>query len=137
MKIGDIPLSLKTIKTCKSTVALDWSKNDSSSTLIKEHFNTHIMVLNLKSGYWWKKQPKKVPFEKISYDKEIPAGIYLIDKQFCKKYIELSSNNKTNTLIESTYLYIMLQRSLNQKLFVSIPEPTKQYTFNILNAFSE
>jgi hypothetical protein len=67
----------------------------------------------------------------------MPSGIYLVDKQFCKRYIKLSNNNKTNTLIEKEFVYIMLKRSLNLKLFIELPAPNKELKFDILKAFSE
>ena len=51
-------------------------------------------------------------------------------------FIKLSNNNKTNTLIESQYLYIMLKHSIIQKLFIALPSPNKELKFNILNSFS-
>jgi hypothetical protein len=133
MKICDIPLSQKKING-KSTIALDWSKNEKKGQ--REHFSCGIIIINLKSEKWWKKNPiQSVSNIKITYNDEIPSGIYLIDKQFCKYYIKLTSNNKTDTLIESQYLYIMLKRSISQQLFIGLPSPNKELKFNILNAF--
>lgn len=134
MKICNYPLSQKKING-KSTIALDWSKNDKKSE--REHFNSHIIIINLKTEQWWKKNPKQKTSAKITYDDVVPAGIYIIDKQFCKKNITLSSNNKTDTLIDSQQLYIMLKRSMFQNLWIEMPKPNKQLQFNILNAFSE
>ena len=64
-------------------------------------------------------------------------GIFLIDKQFCKYYVKLTKNNKTDTLIESQYLYIMLKRSMALNLYVELPTPNKTLKFDILKAFSE
>lgn len=72
---------------------------------------------------------------KITYNDIIPSGIYIIDKQFCKYYIERNSNNKTDTVINSQYLYIMLKRSIMMKTFIELPLPNKELKFNILNAF--
>jgi hypothetical protein len=134
MKILDVPLSQKKING-KSNIALDWSKNNKVN--VKEYFDTHIMIINTKTEKWWKIKPKNKINNKISYDKTIKSGIYLIDKNFCKKYIKLTNNNKTNSLIESQYLYIMLQRSILQNLYIEIPDSNKDIKFNILNAFSE
>lgn len=137
MKIHDIPLSLKTLKSGKSTVALDWSKNKTPSK--REHFSTHIMVLNLSSCQWWKNSPtsKMESYSnKIAYNEVVKAGIYLIDKQFCKRYVTLASNNKTNTLVTEINLYRMLQRSKSQNLFIEIPEPEKCIQFRMVDAFS-
>ncbi len=134
MKICDIPFSLKKING-KSSIALDWSKNEINSS--REHFSCDIMVINLKSERWWKKNPLASSTKiKIIYNDIMPSGIYLIDKQFCKHYVKLSSNNKTNTLIESQYLYLMLKRSLSLHLFIELPVPNKAIEFNILKAFS-
>jgi len=135
MKIGGLPLSQKKING-KSTIALDWSKNQTDSK--REHFSSNIMIINLKTEQWWKSKPLKIQVEnqKIVYNDSIKAGIYLIDKQFCKRFVQLSQNNKTNTLIESQQLYIMIKRSIHQDLYIEIPEPNKTLDFNILNAFS-
>jgi hypothetical protein len=73
---------------------------------------------------------------KILYNDMIPSGIYLVDKKFCKFYITLSSNNKTNTLIKKEFVYIMLKRSIALNLFIDLPDPNKDRLFDILNAFS-
>jgi len=134
MKIYDIPLSQKKING-KSRIALDWSKNETKTK--KEHFNCNIIIINLKTEKWWKNNPThKICNINITYTDIIPSGIYIIDKQFCKYFIKLSNNNKTNTLIESKYLYIMLKHSISQKLFINLPLPNKELKFNILEAFS-
>ena len=123
MKLCDVPLSQKKING-KSTIALDWSKNQTQTT--RSYFTSDILLINLKTELWWKKSP---------YNREVKAGIYLIDKQYCKKYIHLASNNKTNTLINSNYLYKMINRSIQQNLFITIPPPKNVLHFNILKAF--
>lgn len=120
LKINDVCLSLKKING-KSNIALDWSKNPSNSN--KTYFNNHLMIINLKNQVWWKKSPVSPKFNNVQYSINIPAGIYLIDKEFCKRSIVLSSNNKTNTLIDSEYLYIMLLNSINNDLFIEFPKP--------------
>lgn len=134
IQVCDIPFSLKKING-KSTIALDWSKNENHSH--REHFSCDLMIINLKTEQWWKKNPNTTNSGiKIIYNDIIPSGIYIIDKQFCKHYIKLASNNKTNTLVESPYLYIMLKRSLTLQLFIELPDPNNTVSFNILNAFS-
>ena len=54
MKIYNTNLSLKKING-KSSIALDWSKNNTDNK--KKYFNTHIMIINLKTQQWWKKSP--------------------------------------------------------------------------------
>jgi len=134
MKICDIKLSQKKING-KSTIALDWSKNNKES--VKKYFDTHLIIINMKTEKWWKKNPIKIINNKISYDKTIKSGIYLIDNKYCKKYVKLTKNNKTNSLIDTQYLYMIIQRSILQKLYIEIPEHNKDIKFDILNAFSE
>jgi hypothetical protein len=135
MKICDIPLSQKKING-KSSIALDWSKNEKDGN--REHFSENLFIINLKSEQWWKNKPIESKSKiKVKYNDVIPIGIFLIDKQFCKYYVKLTKNNKTDTLIESQYLYIMLKRSMALKLYIELPSPNKDLTFNILNAFSE
>lgn len=166
MKICDIRLSLKKISGT-SDLALDWSKNEknkkdndkknnhkkeknnlSNDQVInvpqitksqREHFSSHIMILNLQTAQWWKKSPIKQPVSPliITYNDTIPTGIYLIDKRYCKYYIKLSSNNKTDTLIKKEYVYIMIKRSIRLDLFISLPLPKKDIIFNILEAFTK
>jgi len=161
MKICDILLSLKKISG-SSDLALDWSKNyknkkDNNKKETKdlsndekinipqitksqrEHFSSHIMILNLKTTQWWKKTPLKPPISPliISYNDTIPTGIYLVDKRWCKYYVKLSSNNKTDTLIKKEYVYIMIKRSIRLNLFISLPLPKKDIIFNISEAFTK
>lgn len=134
MKICDIPLSLKKING-KSIIALNWSKNKQEIRL--DNFDSHIIILNLKSEKWWKKSPKKITSSiNIIYNDTILCGLYIIDKPFCKQNIILSQNNKTNTLIDSQMLYMMLKRSIFLNLFIELPKPDNRITFNIMNAFS-
>ena len=120
--------------TLKSSIALDWSKNEKDGN--REHFSENLFIINLKSEQWWKNKPIESKSKiKVKYNDVIPVGIFLIDKQFCKYYVKLTKNNKTDTLIESQYLYIMLKRSMALKLYIELPSPNKDLTFNILNAF--
>lgn len=139
MKLCGVPLSQKKING-KSTIALDWSKNDTHPT--RAHFTSDILLINLKTEVWWKKSPSKTKTnptteDKVLYNAEVRAGIYLIDRQYCKKYIHLTSNNKTNTLVSSPYLYKMINRSVQQNLFIEIPPSKNILHFNILNAFAQ
>jgi hypothetical protein len=137
MKICDVPLSQKKING-KSIIALDWSKNETD--LHKDYFSSHIMIINLKTEKWWKTKPLKLASgfknTNVCYNDVIPSGIYLIDRKYCKKCVVLAKNNKTNSLIENSFLYLMLKRSIAQNLFIEIPEPNTKIQFNILNAFS-
>ena len=134
LKIGEVPLSLKNISG-KSTVALDWSKNEND--VKKEHFSCHIAILNLKTEQWWKKEPMKKPAAGITWNETIPAGIYLINKEFCKAHVQLDKNNKTNTLINKEYLYLMLKESLKEGLCLPMPPPNEVLNFDIMQAFSK
>ena len=135
MKICNIPLSQKKING-KSIIALNWSKNKNQKTNSQDHFCCDIMIINIKTEQWWKTEPNhKHKFANICFNDTIPSGIYFINKQFCKHFVSLSSNNKTNTLIESPYLYMMLKRSIQLQLFIEIPAPNQQYSFVISNAF--
>lgn len=136
MIICGLNLSQKKING-KSTIASDWSKNEIKCE--KKYFTCDILIINLKSEQWWKKNPKKnIDINlNIIYTDTIPAGLYIINKTFCKYYIELDKNNKTNSLIKEQYLYIMLKHSLFQKLFIPLPEPNKDINFNILKTFSK
>ena len=117
----------------KSSIALNWSKN--SSTDKKEKFTENIMIVNLKTCQWWKcKPPKNVPIH-IDFKKVIPSGIYIVDKYYCKKNIELTTNNKTNSLIDSKNLYMMLYNSIENNLFIPLPEQKNTYKFDILSSF--
>ena len=135
MKICDIPLSQKKING-KSTIALDWSKNEKNGN--REHFSDHILIINLKNEQWWKKNPTETKSKiKTAYNDTISTGMYLVDKRFCKYYVKLTKNNKTDTLIESQYLYLMLKRSMALQLSIKLPSPNKNLKFNLLHAFSE
>jgi hypothetical protein len=134
MKICNIELSQKKISG-RSNIALDWSKNDSDKE--KLHFEKHMIIINLKTARWWKSNPRKIINNDIIYNDIIKSGIYLIDKDFCKENVDLSCNNKSNTLIGNQYLYLMLKNSISQNLYIEIPERNKILNFNLLDAFSE
>ena len=119
MKICNIPLSLKSCTSTKGTqFALNWSKNKEVDT---NNFIYHVMILVSCSGNWWKNKPVK-------------AGIYLIDKNWCKANVQLGANKKTDKLISKNEVYKMLE---NASFFTEIPEPNKTIKFNILKAFSD
>ena len=130
MKLYGYPLSLKKIKGGTS-IALNWSKNPNKST--REYFQDDIIMLNTNSGQWWK---KKLPESHISYCDTIMAGMYIIPKNYCKRNITLSSNNKTDTRINKRELYKMLHYSISQNLYLEFPPPNKNIKFDILRAFT-
>lgn len=136
-KILGIPLSLKKISG-KSNIALDWSKN-SENSVKRERFNADIIIINIKTEQWWKEKPYDCTQEEIDskfYLTPINAGIYFIPKMYCKKNITLSSNNKTNSLINQKSLYRMIKESIKNNMVIEFPSEVLKYEFNILNAFS-
>jgi hypothetical protein len=112
-------LSLKKIKG-KSTLALNWSKNP---ILNNSEFTENLLIINLKSGKWWKNKPP------------IPAGMFFVDKNYCKEHVQLSSNNKSNSIIKSIFLYMMLRNSMAQNLCLEFLEDIPNYEFDISRAF--
>lgn len=134
-KILDIPLSIKKIRG-KSSIALDWSKNGKDSKE-RERFDTDIMIINLKTEQWWKTTPVSVNKEvtDVNYSMYIKAGIYLISHDYCKGCIKLSSNNKTDSLIDSVQLYLMIQSSIKNNFVIEFPTDVPTRKFNILTAF--
>ena len=134
----DLPLSIKKISV-KSTIALDWSKNGENS-IKREYFNTDMMIINLKTEQWWKNGPAKKNGPTGEKDikfflSPIKAGIYFISQTYCKSNIPLSSNNKTDSLIDTVPLYLMLKKSIEDNLVIEFPNEFPEQTFNILNAF--
>tara|TARA_B100000902_G_C27310367_1_gene918043 strand:- start:2636 stop:3457 length:822 start_codon:yes stop_codon:yes gene_type:complete len=134
-KLNNTSLSLKKIKN-KANIGLNWSKNKKNKNkknkkeILIKHFNVHIMIVILEDKQWWKTNPKKFDISKINKNKNfwnstIKKGIYLIDKEFCRKNIEITDNNKTNKVIEHPYVYSMLKRSLEIDTFIPFPEKIK------------
>ena len=135
-KILNIPISIKKING-KSTIALDWSKNGDDSKK-RERFETDIMIINLKSCQWWKTEPQGATQEEKDskyYSTTIKAGIYIISHKYCKNNVTLSSNNKTNSLIDTKQLYNMLKESIRENMVLEFPTEFPTYKFKILNAF--
>jgi hypothetical protein len=133
-----LSLSIKKISG-KSTIALDWSKNGKES-IKRERFNTDMMIINLKTEQWWKKGPvgKKSASEKdINFLSTIKAGIYFISQTYCKLNIGLSSNNKSDSIIDNRSLYLMLKESIKDNLVIEFPNEFPNQTFNILNSFGK
>jgi hypothetical protein len=123
MKICGVPFSFKKI-TGKACIALDWSKN--KDDFKKDYFTNDIIIMNLKSGKWWKN----------GNNETIDAGLYFISKEYCSKNIKLTSNNKTNSLISNEYVYNMLLDCVKKNKFIKFPDSNKIYKFDILKAFS-
>ena len=56
--------------------------------------------------------------------------------EFCKKNIQIKSNIKTNSLIDSQNLYYMILDSIKNNNFILFnSDNIVEYKFNILNAF--
>ncbi len=132
-KILDIPYSFKKI-TGGSDIALSWSKNPDGACE-RNYLEVDIMILNLKSGKWWSRGPKN-PSKDIDYTKVIPAGLYIIDKNWAKNNISISCNNKTNAKIDKHYVYEALITSMENKTFLQLPDPIKLPTPSFLNLFN-
>ena len=134
IKINDINYSLKKING-KSSLALDWSKNPETS-IKRETFTHNIILINTKTIQWWKNNPKnKDTNDKTDYTTEIKSGIYIINKDYCKKNIKLSSNNKSNSIIIDTQVYKMIIDSIEKKSFIIIPKPNKELKFSLIKCF--
>jgi hypothetical protein len=132
----DVPLSIKKISG-KSMIALDWSKNSENSKQ-RERFNADIMIINIKTEQWWKRNPSDCAQEEKDsafYLTPVKAGIYIISKTYCKANVTLSSNNKTNSLIDEKALYRMLKESMKNNMVIEFPSEVPKHEFNILNAF--
>lgn len=135
-KICDRAFSLKKING-KSIIALDWSKNDKNSKK-RNYFETDIVIINLKTEKWWKKAPSIASQEDRDskfFSATIKAGIYFVPHEYCKANVCLSSNNKTDSLIDNISLYRMLQKGLLDDMFIEFPTTVPKVSFNILNSF--
>lgn len=116
-KICDTPLSYKHISG-RSTIALDWSKNELQSQ--RKYFQCDIMIYVEKTQQWWKSGPK-ISFNDIDYTQTIETGLYFIDRNDCID-IEFVQNNKSNTIISNIHLYNMLITSKNKNNFIHFPD---------------
>lgn len=106
----------------KSIIALDWSKN--KNNFQKEYFTSNIILFNIKTQSWYAN--KQI----------IPSGIYFIDKYYCKENVKLTKNNKTNSLIKSDHLYLMLIDCILKNNFITFPEVSDICQINILKLFN-
>ena len=135
IKINDINFSLKKISG-KSLLALDWSKNKNDS-ITKDIFTHNIILINTKTCKWWKKNPNNINIEDdINYTKIIKSAFYIIDKDYCKENIKLSSNNKSNSIITHQNVYKMIDYSIKIGSYIEIPESNKELKFNLIKCFS-
>ena len=135
IKINDIDFSLKKING-KSLLALDWSKNNNENTT-KDIFTHNIILINTKTCQWWKKNPNNINIkDDIKYTKTIKSALYIINKDYCKENIKLSSNNKSNSIITPQNVYKMINNSIISGSYIEIPEPNKELKFSLINCFS-
>jgi hypothetical protein len=135
IKINDINFSLKKING-KSLLALDWSKNKNDS-INKDIFTHNIILINTKTCQWWKKNPNNINIDDdIDYTKIIKSAFYIIDKDYCKENIKLSSNNKSNSIITHQNVYKMIDNSIKNGSYIEIPESNKELKFSLIKCFS-
>lgn len=94
-------------------------------------------MINTKTSQWWKKNPKNIKIDdKTNYTREIKSGIYIINKNYCKKNNKLSSNNKSNSIINKQYVYKIICRSIDDKTYIKLPEENKELKFSLLKCFT-
>jgi len=129
VKISEVAASYKTLRS-KGDTALSWSKNpdkkkDGSSSVDRKFLENPIpMIMYLReSGRWWVNGPTKSRHESIEWNRELKSGFYIIDMKKAASFIELKSNNKSDSIIDSQDMYRMLTDALNDGNFVEIPEP--------------
>ena len=127
MKICGVELSIKTIKNGKSQIALNWSKNKTASDT-SHMFACHIAIVHTKTKQWWTSANQ-------TRTNVVQSGIYIVDRDYCKRHVLLTSNNKTNTLIKAPIVYDMIQHSIRQKQYLLFPTTAAKYNFDILSAF--
>jgi DNA (cytosine-5)-methyltransferase 1 len=127
--MSDTRLSFKKI-TGKSTLALNWSKNENTTSTTAVRFDCPILLLNLKEGKWWRNRK--------DMDRFLPSGFFLIEKNYCNTHVCLKSNNKTNSLISAEDLYRMITSSMEEGLVLELPPPSmSRYTYSFNGGFME
>ena len=129
VKISEVAASYKTLRS-KGDTALSWSKNpdkkkDGSFSIDRKFLENPIpMIMYLReSGKWWVNGPAAPRHQSIEWNREIKSGFYIIDMRKAADYIELKSNNKSDSIIDSQDMYRMLTEAVNEEGFVEIPEP--------------
>ena len=103
-----VPLSHKTIGWRGSgSLALAWSKNPEGG-LQRTEFKSSMVIACTKQpkmrGLW----------------ERIPIGLYVIPVTWIQQNVELSSNNKTDSLIDPKYTVKGMRYALESNLFVPI-----------------
>jgi len=117
LKVNNIPLSFKKITGC-SAFSLNWGNNKEIKLV---QCTSHILLLNLKS--------KK--YRNIIYN----TGFYLINKKHLIG-IERVSNNRTNNLIETKNVSLLLRLAVKDDLFFRLPEQMNTIDYNLINGFN-
>lgn len=103
-----VPLSHKTIGWRGSgSLALAWSKNPEGG-LQRTEFKSSMVIACTK-------QPKK-----RGLWERIPIGLYVIPVTWIQQNVALSSNNKTDSLIEPKYTVKGMRYALENNLFVPV-----------------
>lgn len=126
-KVNDITLSFKKI-TGKSTLALNWSKNESGANIVR--FECPILLMNLKEGRWWK--------NKKDANRSLPSGFYLISHDYCNENVKFKTNNKTNSLIVAEDIYKMMVEALDLDVVLELPPArTNRFSYTFNQGFEE
>ena len=99
-----LPLSIKTLSKM-GPLAVNWGKNKTKISFV---FIAPIMII-----YHKPESPKKE-------DKDISSGIYIIEPEWCQQNITLSSNNKSDYIIDEPTTRKMIRHSIETSLFVPI-----------------
>jgi hypothetical protein len=99
-----LPLSIKTLSKM-GPLAVNWGKNKTKISFV---FIAPIMII-----YHKPESPKKE-------DKDISSGIYIIEPGWCQQNITLSSNNKSDYIIDEPTTRKMIRHSIETSLFVPI-----------------
>jgi hypothetical protein len=99
-----VPLSIKTLSKM-GPLAVNWGKNKTKISFV---FIAPIMII-----YHKPESPKKE-------DKDISSGVYIIEPEWCQKNITLSSNNKSDYIIDESTTRKMIRHSIEQDLFVPV-----------------
>jgi hypothetical protein len=93
-----VPLS---IKCTKSSIAVNWGKNKEK---IDFQFIAPIMII------WHKPKPKHA----------CESGVYVVDPEWCQANIVLSSNNKTDYMVDDKQVVKMMEHAKEQGMFAPI-----------------
>jgi len=99
-----IPLSIKTLSKM-GPLAVNWGKNKHKIQFV---FIAPIMIIYHKPD-----SPKKE-------DKDISSGIYIIEPSWCQENVTLTSNNKSDYIIDEATTRKMIRYSIETNMFVPL-----------------